>query len=69
VITGASDKGTYVRVFNPPVEGKIVSGSNGLDVGDTVDVTLLRTDPQHAFIDFSHANANGKKPAVAGHRA
>ncbi|MGH9596395.1 MAG: hypothetical protein ACRD3K_06315, partial [Edaphobacter sp.] len=58
VITGASDKGTYVRVFDPPVEGKIVKGANGLDVGDTVDVTLVRTDPQHAFIDFSHGNAN-----------
>jgi VacB/RNase II family 3'-5' exoribonuclease len=54
VITGASDKGTYVRVFDPPVEGKIVKGANGLDVGDTVDVTLLHTDPQHAFIDFGH---------------
>jgi VacB/RNase II family 3'-5' exoribonuclease len=67
VITGASDKGTYVRVFDPPVEGKIVKGANGLDVGDTVDVTLLHTDPQHAFIDFSHGNANGGKPAAAGH--
>jgi VacB/RNase II family 3'-5' exoribonuclease len=54
VITGASEKGTYVRVFDPPVEGKIVRGANGLDVGDTVDVTLLHTDPQHAFIDFGH---------------
>jgi VacB/RNase II family 3'-5' exoribonuclease len=54
VITGASDKGTYVRVFDPPVEGKIVRGANGLDVGDMVDVTLLHTDPQHAFIDFGH---------------
>jgi VacB/RNase II family 3'-5' exoribonuclease len=54
VITGANDKGTYVRVFDPPVEGKIVKGANGLDVGDTVDVTLVHTDPQHAFIDFSH---------------
>jgi exoribonuclease-2 len=54
VITGASEKGTYVRVFDPPVEGKIVKGANGLDVGDTVDVTLLHTDPQHAFIDFGH---------------
>jgi VacB/RNase II family 3'-5' exoribonuclease len=54
VITGASDKGTFVRVFDPPVEGKIVRGANGLDVGDTVDVTLLHTDPQHAFIDFAH---------------
>ena len=54
VITGANDKGTYVRVFDPPVEGKIVKGANGLDVGDTVDVTLVHTDPQHAFIDFAH---------------
>jgi len=55
VITGASDKGTYVRVFDPPVEGKVVRGAQGLDVGDMVDVTLLHTDPQHAFIDFGRA--------------
>lgn len=54
VITGANDKGTYVRVFNPPVEGKVVRGADGLDVGDVVDVTLVHTDPQHAFIDFAH---------------
>jgi len=55
VITGANEKGVYVRVFDPPVEGKIVRGEHGLDVGDTVNVTLLHTDPQHAFIDFAHA--------------
>ncbi|NYF89032.1 RNB domain-containing ribonuclease [Tunturiibacter empetritectus] len=55
VITGANDKGTYVRVFDPPVEGKVVRGAQGLDVGDMVDVTLLHTDPQHAFIDFGRA--------------
>jgi len=55
VITGAGPKGVYVRVFDPPVEGKIVRGEHGLDVGDTVDVTLLHTDPQHAFIDFGRA--------------
>jgi VacB/RNase II family 3'-5' exoribonuclease len=60
VITGANDKGTYVRVFDPPVEGKIVRGANGLDVGDTVDVTLVHTDPQHAFIDFAHGGVAGK---------
>ena len=53
VITGANDKGTFIRVFNPPVEGKIVSGANGLDVGDTTTVTLSCTDPVHAFIDFT----------------
>jgi VacB/RNase II family 3'-5' exoribonuclease len=55
VVTGASDKGVYVRVFDPPVEGKIVKGEQGLDVGDVVDVTLLHTDPQHAFIDFGRS--------------
>jgi len=55
VITGASDKGTYVRVFDPPVEGKVVQGAQGLDVGDMVDVKLLHTDPQHAFIDFGRS--------------
>jgi len=69
VITGANDKGTYVRVFDPPVEGKIVSGAQGLDVGDTVDVTLLHTDPQHAFIDFGHTNSDGRKPVVVGQTA
>jgi VacB/RNase II family 3'-5' exoribonuclease len=55
VITGASDKGVYVRIFDPPVEGKIVKGAQGLDVGDVIDVTLLHTDPQHAFIDFGRS--------------
>jgi VacB/RNase II family 3'-5' exoribonuclease len=55
VITGAGDKGTYVRVFDPPVEGRIVRGEQGLDVGDTVDVKLVDTNPQMAFIDFARA--------------
>jgi VacB/RNase II family 3'-5' exoribonuclease len=65
VITGANEKGTYVRIFDPPVEGKIVRGANGLDVGDTVDVTLVHTDPQRAFIDFSHSA--GQSDVKANH--
>lgn len=53
VVTGASEKGTYVRVFDPPVEGRVIKGEKGLDVGDTVDVKLLHTNPQMAFIDFA----------------
>lgn len=55
VITGASEKGVYVRVFHPPVEGRVIKGEQGLQVGDTVTVTLLHTDPQRAFIDFGVA--------------
>ena len=55
VVTGASDKGTYVRVFNPPVEGRVMKGQQGMDVGDQVAVKLLHTDPTHAFIDFGRA--------------
>ena len=55
VITGANPKGIFVRVFNPPVEGRVVSGFEGLDVGDVVTVKLSHTDPLHAFIDFTRA--------------
>jgi exoribonuclease-2 len=53
VITGASPKGVYVRIFDPPVEGRITQNERGLDVGDQVDVKLIHTNPQQAFIDFA----------------
>ena len=53
VVTGASPKGTYVRVFDPPVEGRVVQGEGGLDVGDRVTVRLVGADPVKAFIDFA----------------
>ncbi len=54
VVTGASDKGVYVRVFHPPAEGRVMQGGDGLDVGDKVNVKLIHTDPARAFIDFAH---------------
>jgi exoribonuclease-2 len=54
VITGASDKGVYARVIQPPFEGRVVQGFDGLDVGDKVNVKLIHTDPERAFIDFSY---------------
>ncbi len=53
VVTGASDKGVYVRVIQPPFEGKVIQGEQGLDVGDKVTVKLLHTDPARAFIDLA----------------
>ena len=55
VITGATDKGVYARVIQPPFEGRVVQGFDGLDVGDKVNVKLLHTDPERAFIDFAYA--------------
>jgi len=51
-VTGASEKGVFVRVANPPVEGKAVSHPRGMRVGDRVQVRLLRTDARKGFIDF-----------------
>ncbi len=55
VVTGASEKGTWARVFRPPVEGKIVRGSEGLEVGDKVSVKLVATNVEKGFIDFVRA--------------
>ena len=53
LFTGASEKGTWVRLFHPPVEGKLVRGFEGLDVGDRVRVELIGTDVERGFIDFA----------------
>ena len=53
VITGASEKGTWVRIFRPPVEGRVVRGFQGLDVGDRVSVELIGTNEEKGFIDFA----------------
>jgi VacB/RNase II family 3'-5' exoribonuclease len=55
IVTGASSKGTWVRVFRPPVEGRVVRGESGLDVGERVRVQLLDTDVERGFVDFARA--------------
>ena len=52
IVTGASSKGTWVRIFNPPIEGKVVRGWEGLDIGDRTRVKLLGVDVERGFIDF-----------------
>jgi exoribonuclease-2 len=58
LVTGASQKGTWVRLLQPPVEGKLVHGADGLDVGDRVQVTLVATDVERGFIDFARGNGS-----------
>ena len=53
MVTGASDKGTWVRLLDPPVEGRLLGGCEGVDVGQKVRVQLTHTDVEQGFIDFT----------------
>jgi exoribonuclease II len=53
VITGASEKGTYVRIFDPPIEGRVVQNGAGLRVGTAVQVKLIATDFERGHLDFA----------------
>jgi exoribonuclease-2 len=53
IITGVNNYGTFVRTLDPHVDGMVVQGGKGLDVGDRVTVKLVSTDPQRGFIDFA----------------
>jgi exoribonuclease-2 len=53
IVSGASEKGTYVRVLHPAVEGRVLQGAQGLDVGDRVHVELVHTDVERGYIDFA----------------
>jgi VacB/RNase II family 3'-5' exoribonuclease len=52
IVTGAASKGTWVRLLNPPIEGRLVHGFAGVDVGHKIRVQLLYTDVERGFIDF-----------------
>jgi len=53
VVTGAGPKGVFVRTLGPPVEGMLVRGQQGADVGDRLRVQLVSTDPRRGYIDFA----------------
>lgn len=61
IVTGASPKGTFVRTTAPPIEGKLVRGEHGVDVGDRLAVTLVRADVDKGFIDFARADTLGPR--------
>jgi VacB/RNase II family 3'-5' exoribonuclease len=57
IVTGASEKGTWVRLLSLPVEGKLVQGFGGVDIGDQLRVQLIETDVERGYIDFKKVNA------------
>ncbi len=52
ICTGAADKGTWVRIFHPPVEGRLLYGYQGVDVGNRLKVRLIHADVEKGYIDF-----------------
>ena len=56
IVTGATDHGTWVRILQPPVEGKLESGFEDVDVGNKLRVQLISTDVERGFIDFKRVN-------------
>jgi exoribonuclease-2 len=55
IVTGAAPKGTFVRISSPLLEGRVVRGFEGLDVGDTLRVRLVAVDARKSYIDFERA--------------
>ena len=53
IVTGVNNYGTFVRTLDPHVDGMLVQGGKGLDVGDRVTVKLISTNPEKGFIDFA----------------
>jgi VacB/RNase II family 3'-5' exoribonuclease len=53
IVTGASEKGTWVRIDHPAAEGRVMRGFKGFDVGDHVTVELIDTDVERGFVDFA----------------
>jgi exoribonuclease-2 len=56
IVTGVTPKGVFVRSLDPPVEGRLMRGEQGVDVGDRLRVKLLATDPARGFIDFGRVS-------------
>jgi exoribonuclease-2 len=52
IVSGASPKGTWIRLFQPHVEGKLIHGFKGLKVGQKLKARLTHTDVEAGFIDF-----------------
>ncbi len=56
IVIGASEKGNYVRIISPPVEGRVIRGEEGMAVGQKVRVRLVSMDPYKGYIDFERVS-------------
>jgi hypothetical protein len=59
LVTGTSDKGTWARLLTVPVEGRVVRGFEGVDVGDRIRVRLIAVDVERGYIDLKRVGRAG----------
>ena len=57
LVTGASEKGTWARLLTIPVEGRVVRGFEGMDVGDQIRVQLASVNVEQGFVDFTSVHS------------
>jgi len=57
IVTGASQKGVWVQIAYPFIEGKLLDGAPAIEIGAHVRVKLVRTDAEHGYIDFERIAA------------
>jgi VacB/RNase II family 3'-5' exoribonuclease len=62
LVTGASEKGTWARLLTIPVEGRVVRGSEDLDVGDQIRVQLVSVNVERGFIDLRSVTSARQSP-------
>jgi hypothetical protein len=66
ICTGAADKGTWVRIFQPPLEGRLLYGFEGVDVGHRLKVQLVHTDVEKGLTISKRSNKNNKLLIMGG---
>jgi exoribonuclease II len=52
IVTGHSEKGTWVRLLTLPAEGRLIRKIGKIKVGQQVKVKLILADVERGFIDF-----------------
>ena len=60
IVTVAYEKRAWVRLLTMPVEGKVVQGFEGMDVGDRMRVQLINTNVERGYIDFKKVISSRK---------
>lgn len=60
IVTGVSESGTWVRLLNLPVEGRLTIGFKEVDVGQKLCVQLVSTNIELGYINLKNCTNSNK---------